>query len=133
MKHTFQAALLVAAASFALASGAAANDAVMDGLIGNTIVVTFPGGHVTKVYVEAAHAYSVSHDGTPAKGTWSDDGKETCYTETDPAPPAGTKPICLPSIAHKVGDSWVVPGDKSTVEGAKGNADGKAVVVAGHQ
>ena len=133
MTQTLKFGLLAAAAAFALATGAQANDAVMDGLIGNTIVVTFPSGHVTKVYVEAGHAYSVTHDGKAAKGTWSDDGKQTCYTETDPPPPPGTKPICLPSIAHKVGDSWVVPVAKDTVEGGKSNGDGHAVVVAGHQ
>jgi len=133
MKHAFKFGLLAAAGAFALATGAQANDAVMDGLIGNTIVVTFPSGHVTKVYVEAGHAYTVTHDGKPATGTWSDDGKETCYTETDPAPPPGTKPICLPSIAHKVGDTWVVPVAKDTVESGNANGDGQAVVAAGHQ
>jgi hypothetical protein len=134
VKKLLNIALLAAAGSMALSAGALANDNVMKGLYGNTIIVTFPGNHVTKVYVEPDHAYTVTHDGKPAKGTWSDDGKQTCYTETDPAPPPGTKPICLPSIAHKVGDSWVVPVAKKSVEGANGNAgDGKAVVVAGHQ
>ena len=111
-------------AALGLTTSANAGD-IMAGMYGNTIVVSYPGGKVTKVYVKPGGAYTVIRDGMTINGTWADDGKQTCYTETDPAPSAGTKPVCVPTAAHKVGDTW-------TVKDAQGGT-GNAVVVAGTQ
>lgn len=126
-------AAVVLGCALAPASFAADN---MAGLYGNTIKVTFPGGHVTKVYVEQGGKYTVSHDGKLASGSWTDDGKQTCYTETTPAPPAGTKPICLSSKAYAVGDTFDVPIKSDTVESGSASAANKAghaIILAGHQ
>jgi len=124
MRNTLIAGVLAAAAGAALSSGARADD-IMAGMYGNTVVAKYSDGRVTKVYIKPGGAYTVVRNGQTINGTWTDDTKQTCYTETDPAPPAGTKPICVPSMAHKVGDTWQVT-----------DADGKtstAVVVAGQQ
>lgn len=34
----------------------------------------------------------------------------TCFTQTDPAPPAGMGANCSPTAEKKVGDSWTAPG-----------------------
>lgn len=106
------------------------------GLYGNTMKVTFPGGKVTKVYVEQGGKYTVDHDGKMASGSWTDNGTQTCYTETTPAPPAGTKPICLSSKAYTVGDTFDVLIKSGTVEAGNGSTANKAghvVILAGHQ
>ena len=106
-----------------IASGARADN--MSGMYGNTVVCSYPDGNVTKVYVEQGGAYTVIRGGQTIAGNWADDGTNVCYTETNPAPPAGTKPVCVASKAWKVGDGWQVTDPK----GATCNA----VLTAGHQ
>lgn len=100
--------LMIGIAAAALAAGtASAGD--MTGLYGNTIECRYTDGKVTKVQVEAGGHYSIVRpDGSTAKGSWTDDGSNVCYTDTDPAPPANMKPVCSPSTARKVGDTWEV-------------------------
>ena len=93
------------AAAFA-ASPAMAGD--MTGLYGNTIMCTYPDGAVTKVHVQEGGKYNLVRDGKTVQGTWIDTGEQACYTETDPPPPAGTKPICTSSAAMKVGATWSI-------------------------
>ncbi len=62
-----------------------------------------------EVQVQAGGHYSIVRpDGSTAKGNWTDSGSEVCYQDTDPAPPANMKPVCSPSTARKVGDTWEV-------------------------
>jgi hypothetical protein len=97
----------------------------MSGFYGNTIVCTYPNGNVTKVYVEQGGQFTVVRGGQTVVGNWADDNTNVCYTETNPAPAAGSKPICLVSKAWKVGDGWQV----TDPSGATCNA----VLTAGHQ
>lgn len=114
-------ALLVAAVAFA---GPASADN-MAGFYGNTVVCTYPNGNVTKVYAEPGGVYSVVRGGQTIAGQWSDDGTNVCYTETNPAPPAGTKNICVASKPWKIGDGWQVTDPTG--------ATCSAVLTAGHQ
>jgi|ERR1700733_1960134 len=117
----FAAAVLVLA--FAAASSAAADS--MAGLYGNTIVCTYPSGAITKVYPQEGGVFTVVRGGKTITGTWLDDGVNVCYTETNPAPPPGTKNVCVASKAWKVGDGWQV----TDPTGATCNA----ILMAGHQ
>ena len=102
----------------ALGLGALAAPAWADnlgGLIGNTTVCTAPDGGVTKVKVMAGGAYTVQPPGGAlVHGTVKDDGSQICYTETDPAPAAGTAPVCTPSGPRKPGDTWIVQAQGAT-------------------
>jgi len=113
----------VSIASLVLAGTAHADN--MAGFYGNTVVCTYPNGNVTKVYTESGGQFTVVRGGQTIAGTWSDDGTNVCYTETNPAPAAGTKPVCVASKAWKVGDGWQV----TDPTGAMCNA----VLTAGHQ
>jgi len=106
MKQLSKIAFAAMAGAFFAASGAVAGD--MSGLYGNTIVCTAPSGAATKVHVQAGGKYTVERDGKTIQGTWVDSGDLACYTEINPAPPAGTKPICTPSALMKVGATWSV-------------------------
>jgi len=110
-------ALALALAAFA--AGPASAD--MSGLVGNTVIVSYPDGTVTKVWPTADGAFTISRDGGIFHGTWADDGQQVCYTESDPA----VAKVCSPSPTRKVGDSWSVT-----------DINGKTVTVklaAGHQ
>ena len=109
--------------AFAAAGSAAADN--MAGLYGNTVVCTYPSGKVTKVYAEQGGAFTVVRDGKTITGTWIDDGTNVCYTETNPAPPPGTKNVCVVSKPWKTGDGW----QATDPTGATCNA----VLMAGHQ
>jgi hypothetical protein len=99
--------LCLGAAALLVCGTASAGD--MTGLFGNTIECRYPDGKVTKVWVEAGGKYSIQRpDGSRASGNWTDSGSEVCYNDTDPAPPAGAKPVCSPSTARKVGETWAV-------------------------
>jgi len=75
--------------------------------IGNTIVCTAADGAVTKVWIKDGGKYTLNRGTGDIQGTYADDASgNTCFTETDPAAPAGTKPFCPTGPMHKVGDSW---------------------------
>ncbi len=112
MERLAKIALLAASAAFLATSGALAGD--MSGLFGNTIECTNPSGNATKVHVLAGGKYSLERGGKTIQGTWADSGAQVCYTETDPAPAAGTKPLCTPSALVKVGDTWSVTDSDGT-------------------
>lgn len=88
----------------------------MSGYFGNTIVCTDGDGSVTKVWVKQGGTYSINRGGKDIKGTWVDKGDQACYTETDPAAPAGTPPFCVSSELRKVGATWSLtdPAGKSS-------------------
>jgi len=104
MNCWFRSVVTAVIASFAVANAAAADS--MAGMYGNTVVCTYPSGKITKVYPRAGGAFTVIRDGKTINGTWVDDGTNVCYTETDPAPPPGTKNVCVASKPWKVGDTW---------------------------
>ena len=106
MKHATTFVLMAAASALFAAQGASAGD--MTGLFGNTIECTYPNGNVTKVWVKDGGQYTVLRDGNTVNGTWVDNGDQACYTETDPAPPAGTKPVCASSAPMKIGATWSI-------------------------
>ena len=108
--------ILAAAAIAALSAGVAFADNLA-GYYGNTVVITSPDGKVTKSKVAADKTYTTTTpDGKTTKGTWAwQDDKVACFTQTDPAPAAGMKPLCLPIDAHKVGDKWDVKGKDGKV------------------
>ena len=94
-------------ATIAFASGASAGD--MSGYFGNTVACKYANGDVTKVMVDANGTFMVMPTGHPSStGTWVDDGKTVCYTQTNPAPGPNQKPVCNSSEPRKVGDSWAV-------------------------
>jgi hypothetical protein len=97
----------IAAAAGALALAGAAQAADMSSVFGNTIQITTANGLVVKLYMDANGAYSqLLPNGAQTKGTWADADGKICFTQTSPAPPAGTPANCVPSTAHKVGDTW---------------------------
>ena len=110
-------AILIATAAVALTAGAALADNLA-GYYGNTVVITAPDGKVTKSKVNKDGTYSsVQPDGKATKGTWVwKDDKTACFTQTDPAPAAGTPPACFGIDAHKVGDTWSVKSPDGKVE-----------------
>ena len=59
-------------------------------------------------YVQAGGKYTVEREGKTIQGARIDTGNQICYAEFDPAPPAGTKPICTSSALTKVGATWSV-------------------------
>lgn len=98
---------LAAAACAAFASSAQADN--LAGQVGNTAVCTTPDGSATKVYFDTASTFVLTlPNGQTISGTAKDDGSQLCYTETNPAPAPGTAPVCTPSVARKVGDTWTV-------------------------
>jgi hypothetical protein len=102
---------LLAAAGAALGLCGAAH-ADMSGMVGNTVVLA-GGDNTIKVQLHADGTYQTSlSNGTTVKGTWADNGGQLCYTQTDPAPPAGRpNPFCVPGMdGKKVGDTWSQPG-----------------------
>ena len=113
--------VLVASVAFV---GVAFADSPIASLFGNTVVITSAAG-VTKAMVNADHSYStVMPDGSTLKGTWAENGDNTCYTQTDPAPAADYKPFCAPNVARAVGDTWDAKGPDGS--------DVKFTLVAGH-
>ncbi len=103
---SFNRALLAGSAAVLALAGAARADN-LSGVIGNTSVCAAPDGGVTKVYVDTASTYSLSlPNGQTIKGTVKDNGSQICYTDTDP--PSSNPPVCTPSVARKVGDTWEV-------------------------
>ena len=95
-----------AIAGLAFASVALADNT--EGMVGNTSFCSGPDG-TTKVYLESGGAFTLTlPNGQSITGTAHDDGSQICYTETNPAPPAGTAPVCTPSVNRKVGDTWNV-------------------------
>ena len=97
------------AATALLASVAGAQAGDMSGYFGNTVSCKYANGDVTKIYAAADGSFTVVPTGHPqSKGTWKDDGSTVCYTQTDPAPGAGMKPVCNSSQPRKVGASWAV-------------------------
>ena len=72
-------------------------------------VCTAPDGTATKVYQPSAGRFVLTlPNGQSISGSFADDGSQICYTEENPAPPAGTAPVCTPSVDRKVGDTWTV-------------------------
>lgn len=79
-------------------------------LYSNTIVITSAAG-VSKALVNEDHSYATTFpDGKVVKGSWAVQGDQVCYTQTDPAPAATDKPICVENEERKVGDTWEAPG-----------------------
>ena len=117
--------VLLATALFAISATAAHSDNLA-GYYGNTVSVTTPDGKVSKSHVNADKTYVTKNpDGTTSKGTWAwQDAKIACFTQTDPAPAAGAKPLCLPVDPHKAGDNWSSKDDKG--------AETKYSLTAGH-
>jgi hypothetical protein len=106
--------LIGAVLALGMASAAGAVD--MSSFYGNTIVMKDPTGASSKLYINADKTYGVDVGGKiVAGGTWTDDGAQTCYTQLMPAPPAGTAPRCIPSVARKVGDAWTLTDPKGGV------------------
>jgi hypothetical protein len=116
--------LLVIGSAAALAfAGAASAD--MSGMVGNTIVLSGANNFSVKVQLHADGTYqTVTAQGT-VKGTWKEDNGQLCYTQTDPAPPAGRPATyCAQGMSgKKVGDTWTQPGP--------GGASMNGTVVAG--
>ena len=101
---------MIAALAVMGAAGAASADP-MAGAYNNTITITYPNGATTKMFIDADGTYSAkTPDGATAKGTWKVADGSTCFTQTDPAPPAGTPANCSPTVERKVGDSWTAAG-----------------------
>jgi len=102
---------LMMAAVLALGISGAALADPMASAYGNTVAITYPNGAVAKMHIDADGTYMTkAPDGATAKGSWKIDGGNTCFTQTDPAPPAGMGANCSPTAEKKVGDSWTAPG-----------------------
>jgi hypothetical protein len=107
---SFSRALLVGSAAALALAGAAHAD--MSGLVGNTIQITGANNLNVKIQLHADGTYQTTSPQGVVKGTWKADGDKLCYTQTDPAPPAGRpNPFCAQGMdGKKVGDTWTVPG-----------------------
>ncbi len=96
--------LLLVAASALLATAALAQSPAV--YFGNTLTIT-SDGKTTKVFINQDGTYEDDvSDGTVLKGTFVSKDGTTCYTQTVPAPAAGTAPACSKDQDHKVGDTW---------------------------
>ena len=117
--------ILLGAAVLALTAGVALADN-FEGYYGNTVVTTTADGAVIKTKINKDGTYaSTLPNGTTAKGTWAwKDATTACFTQTEPAPAAGSGPACFPIAPHKVGDSW-------TGKAADGKTDVKYAITAG--
>jgi hypothetical protein len=74
---------------------------------GNTVVITTTSG-VEKLYMDPDGSFSQKEpDGTTLTGTWSDDGKDTCFTQTHAVSP---RSWCAEHTSYKVGDTWTNTG-----------------------
>ena len=93
-------------ASIALATAfAVAADDVMASRYGNTTVSTDSKGVETKVYYNADHTFTFKSGTQSGKGTWKVDNATVCLTY-EAAPAGMPNPLCVPVVAHKVGDTW---------------------------
>jgi hypothetical protein len=102
---------LMMAAVLALGISGAALADPMASAYGNTVSITYPNGAVAKMHIDADGTYmTTAPDGATAKGSWKIEGGNTCFTQTEPAPPASMGANCSPTADKKVGDSWTAPG-----------------------
>lgn len=93
-----------------LALPAYAEDDVMAGFYGNTIVST-GGGFEIHMHYRADHTFdfvgSMMFMKRTFKGTWAlDDKGNLCRTYIGDAPPHTQNPVCAPVVPRKVGDTW---------------------------
>ena len=94
--------LAAVAAGAALATGAVAQD--MSSFVGNTVMITYPGGAVAKLHLKAGGTYELLlPDGTVGGGTWAIEGDQFCTTRTTPA---AMPKQCRANAARAVGDKW---------------------------
>lgn len=109
--------LLAAAAASALAGAAYAD---VSGLVGNTVLLTTPNGGQIKVQLHSDGTYVTTTPQGSVKGAWKFDAGQLCYTQTDPAPPAGRpNPFCAPGMdGKKVGDTWSQQGPGGEMKGS---------------
>jgi hypothetical protein len=105
--------LIGSAAALALAGAANAD---MSGLVGNTVTLSGANNFSVKVQLHPDGTYQTTTAQGVVKGTWKADGAQLCYTQTDPAPPAGRpNPFCVQGMdGKKVGDTWTQPGPNNT-------------------
>jgi hypothetical protein len=117
--------ILLAAAALAMSATVALADNLA-GYYGNTVVTTTADGSAIKTKINKDGTYtSTLPNGTTTKGTWAwKDATTACFTQTEPAPAAGTGPACFPIDPHKVGDTW-------TGKAADGKTDVKYSLIAG--
>ena len=102
---------LIMAAVLAVGFSSAALADPMASAYGNTVAITYPNGAVAKMFIDADGRYAIKGpDGSTMKGSWKIDGANTCFTQTEPAPPAGMGANCSPTSDKKVGESWTAPG-----------------------
>jgi hypothetical protein len=121
MKRIF-AGVAVAALSASLAFAA---DDPMSSRYGNTVVIKGPDGkEVGRVYYDADKKVTRKFaDGNEQKGTWSMEGANLCFNQTEPAPKPAEAKQCSPFPGAKnVGDTWEVttPQGKLTATLQKG-------------
>ncbi len=103
------AALGLGVAAAIMASVAAQAADVMSEFYGNTLVVTIPQAGEFKVMYNKDKTYDGSGPMGAVKGTWEVKGDQLCTTQVDPAPPPERpNPMCRPTQAHKVGDTWEI-------------------------
>lgn len=106
---------LMMAAVMALGISGVAMADPMAGVYGNTVTITYPNGMVAKMFIDAGGSYATTGpDGSTMKGSWKVENGATCFTQTDPAPPAGMPANCSPTVEKKVGDSWTAPGPEGS-------------------
>ena len=101
--------VLASLASIALAASmsfAVAADDVMASRYGNTTESTDSKGVETKVYYKADGTFTAKSGDLTTAGTWKVDAGTICLTYTGATPPGMTNPLCVPVVAHKVGDTW---------------------------
>ena len=118
MFKTVRFGILAGAAALALAGVAHAD---MSGMVGNTIVLAGANNLMIKVQLHADGTYQTVVGGGPTvKGAWKDKDGQLCYTQTEPAPPAGQPAeFCAPGMnGRKVGDSWTQQGPGGTLNGS---------------
>ncbi len=103
--------IVLAALAVVAFTGTASADP-FSGLYGNTVTITAPDGKSSTGYVNADMTWERhTPDGAVIKGTFSfQDANTVCFTQLDPAPPAGTAANCSKVEDHKVGDTWTIAG-----------------------
>ena len=111
--------LAAAISTFAFTGAALAN--VGDGLVGNTVTLTFADGSQSQIYYPDASTIMVkSPDGSVSEGTWHVSDNKIC-TKVGDAPENCTAPV---EEAPAVGSSGVVSGEQGEIKWAVSEGKG---------
>jgi hypothetical protein len=75
-------------------------------VFGNTITIDIPRMYHAVRFIDPDHSWRQVGDDGELRGTWSVEGGDVCFDQTDPKPGPGMDHNCNPNAPHKIGDTW---------------------------